>query len=132
VSVPDPVFERHVHTTRRRLEVQGFLGLSDAELLDVGPWMRFTPSRNFVLTMAGTATGSVPLLVGLAVSMAVGALWLGATAAFLASGHRATADVFGFLMAALILPLATVQVCVLSEAMARFLGPPHATARRGR
>ena len=149
------------------MEVQGFLGMSDAELLDVGPWMRFTASCNLALTLAGTATGSVSLLVGLALIMAVGALapahpfdvlyntvirpitgtnplprsggrrkitfvvgalWLGATAAFFATGHRRTAYVFGLLMAALILPLATVQVCVLSEAMARFFGPPRATA----
>jgi hypothetical protein len=167
VTIPDPWFQRQVRTTRRRLEVQGFLGMSDAELLDVGRWMRFTPSCNLALTVAGTATGSVSLLTGLALIMAVGALapahpfdvlynivirpatgtkrlprsgvrrkitfvvgalWLGATAAFFANGHRRTAYVFGVLMAALILPLATVQLCVLSEAMAKVFGPPRATA----
>jgi len=145
------------------LEVQGFLGMSDAELVDVGRWMRFTPSCNFALTLAGTATGSVWLLAGLALIMAVGALapahpfdivyntllrratgtgalprsgarrkitfvvgalWLGATAAVFASGHRSTGYILGGLMAVLILPLATVQLCVLSETMAMLLGPP--------
>ena len=63
------------------------------------------------------------------ITFVIGALWLGATAAFFASGHRRTAYVFGYLMAALILPLATIQLCVLSEAMASVFGPPRATAK---
>jgi hypothetical protein len=141
--------------------------MSDAEIVDVGRWMRFTPSSNLALTLVGTATGSVWLLACLALIMAVGALapahpfdvlyntlirpvtgtsslprsgarrkitfvvgalWLGATAALFASGHRSTAFVLGVLMALLILPLATVQVCVLSETMARLLGPPREAA----
>ena len=164
MTIPDPRVER-LRRIRRRLEVQGFLGMSDVDLLGVGRWTRFTPSCNLVLTLAATATGSVPSLVGLALMMAVGAfapahpfdvfynalirplagtnrlpkssarrkitfvvgaLWLGATAGFFASGHRSTAYVLGGLMAALILPLATVQVCVLSEVMARLFGPPRA------
>lgn len=167
MTIPNPSLERHLRTTRRRFEVQGFLGMSDAELIDVGRWMRFTPSCNLTITLAGTATGSVSLLAGFALIMAVGALapahpfdvlyntlirpvtgtnplprsgarrkitfavgtlWLGATAALFASGYRSTGYVFGFLMAMLILPLATVQVCVLSEVMARLFGPPRETA----
>jgi hypothetical protein len=167
MTIPSPSLKRHLQTIRRRLEVQGFLGMSDAELIDVGGWMRFTPSCNLALTLAGTATGSVWLLAGLALIMAVGALapahpfdvlyntlvrqatgtnplprsgarrkivfvvgtlWLGATAALFASGHRSTGYVLGFLMAVLILPLATLQVCVLSETMARLIGPPRGTA----
>lgn len=139
--------------------------MSDAELLGAGRWTRFTPACNLVLTLAGTATGSVWLLAGVALIMAVGvfapahpfdvlyntlvrpatgtnplpkshvrrkitfavgALWLGATAALFARGHQSAAYVCGFLMAAFILPLATVQVCVLSETMARLWGPPKA------
>lgn len=157
--------ERHVQTTRRRLEVQGFLGMSDAELVGVGRWMRFTPSANLIVTAVATATGSVWLLACLALIMAVGALapahpfdvlynglvrrvtrttplprsgtrrkitfavgalWLGATAAVFAVGHRNAGYILGFLMALLILPLATVNLCVLSEAMARLFGPPRA------
>ena len=163
MTIPDPALQHLFRTTRRRLEVQGFLGMSDAELMNVGRWMRFTPACNLALTLAGTATGSVWLLAGLALMMAVGALapahpfdvlyntlirpvtgttslprsgarrkitfvvgalWLGATAVLFASGHRTTGSVLGVLMALLILPLATVQLCVLSEAMARLLGPP--------
>jgi len=143
--------------------------MSDAELIGVGPWMRFTPACNLALTLAATAAGSVPWLVGLALLMAVGAfapahpfdvlyntlirpvtgtnrlptsgarrkitfvvgaLWLGATAVLFASSHRRAGYVFGVLMAALILPLATIQLCVLSETMARLLGPPRAPGSR--
>jgi hypothetical protein len=163
MTITDPSRERHLQTTRHRLEVQGFLGMSDAELVAVGRWMRFTPSCNLALTVAATATASVWLLAGVAVIMAVGAVapahpfdvlyntlirrltgtdplpssgarrkitfavgafWLSATAALFASGHRSAGYVLGFLMALLILPLATVQLCVLSETMARLIGPP--------
>jgi hypothetical protein len=167
MTIPSPSPQNLLRTTRHRLEVQGFLGLSDADLIDVGPWMRFTPSCNLALTLLGAATGSVWLLACLALIMAVGALapahpfdvlyntlirpvtgtrplprsggrrkitfvvgalWLGATAALFATGYRSTAFVLGVLMALLILPLATVQVCVLSETMAKLLGPPREAA----
>jgi hypothetical protein len=163
MTICDPSLRSDLRTTRRRFEVQGFLGMSDAELIDVGRWMRFTPACNLLLILAGTASGSVWLLAGVAFMMAVGAvapahpfdilynriirhatgtaplpksgtrrkitfvvgtLWLGATAALFASGHRSAGHVFGFLMASLIVPLATVQVCLLSEAMAKLFGPP--------
>ena len=41
---------------RRRLEVQGFLGLSDEELCTVRPLMRFTPALN---TMAVATAADV-------------------------------------------------------------------------
>ena len=152
---PDQLLDRQPRTLRRRLEVQGFLGMSDTELMSVGRWMRFTPSCNLAVTLLATATGRVWWLVGLApfdllyntlirpltgtnrlprsgvrrkITFVVGALWLGATAASFASGHPGAGYAFGFLMAALILPLATVQVCVLSESMARIFGPPRPTA----
>ncbi|HKI86334.1 MAG TPA: DUF4395 family protein [Thermoanaerobaculia bacterium] len=137
--------------------------MSDSQLVDVGRWMRFTPCCNLALTVVGTATGSVWLLAGLALFMAVGALapahpfdvlyntlvrratgtssvprsgarrkvvfvvgtiWLAATAVLFASGHRSAGFVLGFLMALFILPLATVNLCVLSETLARLFGPP--------
>lgn len=167
MTIPDPAPDRHRLATRRRLEIQGFLGMSDAELLSVGRWLRFTPACNFALTVAATVTGSVWSLLGLALLMAagvlapahpfdvlyntlirpatgtgplprsharrkftfaVGAVWLGATAACFATGHRGTGYVLGLSMAALILPLATVQVCILSETMAKLLGPPGTAA----
>lgn len=157
MQMTSPLRERHLQVLRRRFEVQGFLGMSDTQLVDVGRWMRFTPCCNLVLTVVGTATGSVWLLAGFALIMAVGALapahpfdvvyntlirpvtgtnslprsgarrritfvvgaiWLAATALLFASGHRSAGYDFGFLMALLILPLATIQVCVLSETMA--------------
>lgn len=64
----------NLSTIRRRLEVQGFLGLTDDELKAVGPWMRFTPVLNLTFTAMATALSSVPLLVGLAILMAAGAI----------------------------------------------------------
>ena len=64
----------NLSTIRRRLEVQGFLGLTDDELKAIGPWMRFTPLLNLVFTAVGTAFGSIPILLGLAILMIAGAI----------------------------------------------------------
>lgn len=64
----------NVSWIRRRLEAQGFLGLTDDELRVIGPWMRFTPVLNLTFTVMATALSSVPLLVGLAILMAAGAM----------------------------------------------------------
>lgn len=153
----------NLSTIRQRLEVQGFLGLTDNELKTIGPWMRFTPVLNLTFTVIATALSSIPLLVGLAILMAagaimpihpfdalyndlvrritrtqrlpksgvrrrivfaVGATWLFLTAgAFLFSMSR-VGYVLGGLMAVLIVPLAIIHFCVLSEGMARIFGPP--------
>ena len=57
---------------RKRLEAQGFLGLTDAELKSIGPWMRFTPVLNLTLTVIATVFSSIPLLLVLAILMAAG------------------------------------------------------------
>jgi len=59
---------------RQRLEVQGFLGLTDDELRAIVPWMRFTPVLNLTFTVMATALSSVPLLVALTILMAAGAV----------------------------------------------------------
>ena len=64
----------NLFTIRHRLEVQGFLGLTDTELKEIGPWMRFTPVLNLTLTVIATALSSVPLLIGTAVLMAASAI----------------------------------------------------------
>jgi hypothetical protein len=64
----------NLSTIRQRLEVQGFLGLTDDELKAIGPWMRFTPVLNLTFTLIATALSSIPLLVGLAILMAAGAI----------------------------------------------------------
>ena len=64
----------NLSTIRRRLEVQGFLGLTDDELKAIGPWMRFTPLLNLVFTVLGTTFGSIPILLGLTILMVAGAL----------------------------------------------------------
>ena len=153
----------NLSTIRRRLEDQGFLGLTDDELKTVGPWMRFTPVLNLTFTALATALSSAPLLVGLAILMAagsimpihpfdalynglvrrvtrtqplpksgvrrrivfaVGAAWLLLTAGAFSFGMSKAGYVLGGLMAVLIVPLATVHLCVLSAGMARIFGPP--------
>ena len=37
-------------TTRRRLAMQGFIGLDDAALAEIGPWLRLTPAICSALT----------------------------------------------------------------------------------
>lgn len=64
----------NVSKIRQRLEVQGFLGLTDDELKTIGPWIRFTPVLNLAFTVIGTALSSIPLLTGLAILMAVGTI----------------------------------------------------------
>jgi hypothetical protein len=60
-------------TLRRRIEVQGFKGLSDSQIAAMAPWLRFTPLVNALLVGMATAMRSVPLLVVLALFMAWGA-----------------------------------------------------------
>jgi hypothetical protein len=148
---------------RHRLEVQSFLGLTDDELKSIGPWMRFTPALNLTFTVIATALSSIPLLVGLAILMAVGAIlpihpfdvlynnlvrrvtrtqslpksgvrrrivfaigsvWLLLTACAFMFDMSVVGYIIGGLMAVFIVPLAFINLCVLSEMMARILGPP--------
>ena len=61
--------------TRRRLETQGFLGLDDTALTEVGPWLRFTPAVCTVLMGLGTALPAPGLLWALVPVAALGALF---------------------------------------------------------
>ena len=45
--------------TRRRLETQGFVGLSDAELAEAERWLRLTPALCTVFIALGTALAVV-------------------------------------------------------------------------
>ena len=64
----------NLSTIRQRLEVQGFLGLTDDELKTIGPWMRFTPVLNLTITVIATVLSSIPLLLGLTILMVAGAI----------------------------------------------------------
>jgi len=59
---------------RKHVEIQGFQGLSDAQLSAVAPWLRFTPTLNLLIISLGTATGSAAILGIAAFLMFVGAL----------------------------------------------------------
>lgn len=48
--------------TRQRLETQGFVGLDDATLAEVAPWLRFSPALCAALMGLGTALASPALL----------------------------------------------------------------------
>lgn len=61
-------------TTRNRIEAQGYLGLSDATLIEIGPWLRFSPAICVVWVSVATYYESalaLSLLVPLSVLGAI-------------------------------------------------------------
>ena len=63
-----------IGTTRKRLEMQGFHGLDDATLAEIGPWMRWSPALCTTVMVAGVLWASPPLLWSLALTAVVGAV----------------------------------------------------------
>lgn len=61
-------------TVRRRLEAQGFCGLDDATLEEVGPWLRWSPALCTLVMTAGVALESPSIIWALAVTAFLGAL----------------------------------------------------------
>ncbi|ACG75182.1 conserved hypothetical protein [Anaeromyxobacter sp. K] len=59
--------------TRRRLEAQGFHGLDDVALTEIGPWMRWSPALCTAVMATGTILASPAVLWTLAVIAAFGA-----------------------------------------------------------
>lgn len=59
---------------RSRLEAQGFCGLDDATLEEVGPWLRWSPMFCTLFMVVGVALESPLVLWGLAVTAFLGAL----------------------------------------------------------
>jgi hypothetical protein len=60
---------------RRRLEAQGFLGLDDAALAEIGPWLRWSPVLCTAVMATGTILASPPVLWSLAAVAALGAIF---------------------------------------------------------
>lgn len=61
-------------SVRSRLEAQGFCGLDDATLEEVGPWLRWSPAFCTLFMTLGVALKSPVLLWGLAVTAFLGVL----------------------------------------------------------
>lgn len=61
-------------TTRKRIEAQGYLGLSDATLVEVGPWLRFSPAICMVWAAVATYNESWLALAVLIPFAALGAI----------------------------------------------------------
>ena len=61
-------------TTRRRLEIQGFVGLDDDTLAAAEPWLRLAPALCATVCAAGTALASPPILWLLAATALLGAV----------------------------------------------------------
>lgn len=59
---------------RSRLEAQGFFGLDDAGLAEVGPWLRWSPSLCTLCMVAGVLLTSPLILWALAATALLGAL----------------------------------------------------------
>jgi hypothetical protein len=62
-------------TLRCRVEAQGFRGLDDAALAEIGPWLRWSPALCAVVMAAGTILASPPVLWALAVIALLGAVF---------------------------------------------------------
>jgi hypothetical protein len=58
---------------RRRVEAQGFCGLDDSALAEVGPWLRWSPAICTVVMAVGTALASPAVLWSLAAVALAGA-----------------------------------------------------------
>jgi hypothetical protein len=58
---------------RKRIEVQGYTGLSDEEILELDPWLRFTPFLSGVIAVLSTFMGAYYLLFALAAFFLLGA-----------------------------------------------------------
>jgi hypothetical protein len=54
---------------------------------------------------------------------AIAAVWLGATAAAFGTGHLLLGYVLGGMISVMIVPLATVHVCLVSEPLELLVGP---------
>ena len=61
-------------TTRRRLEIQGFIGLDDGVLAAAEPWLRLAPALCATICAVGTALASPPILWALAATALLGAI----------------------------------------------------------
>jgi hypothetical protein len=57
-------------TTRRRLEIQGFVGLDDRTLAETGPWLRLALALCTLLAAIGTLFAS-PMFLGALIPIAV-------------------------------------------------------------
>lgn len=64
-------------TTRKRIEAQGYVGLSDATLAEVGPWLRFAPAVCMTWVAIATAFASATVLWALMPFAALGAILTG-------------------------------------------------------
>ena len=62
-------------SVRQRLEAQGFHGLDDATLREIGPWLRWSPVLCTLVMVAGVALASPAILWALA-AMAFLGVWL--------------------------------------------------------
>ena len=58
---------------RRRIEAQGFTGISDENILALDPWLRFTPFLSGLIAVLSPFMGAYYLLIGLAEFFILGA-----------------------------------------------------------
>ena len=62
-------------SVRQRLEAQGFHGLDDATLREIGPWLRWSPVLCTLVMVSGVALASPAILWALAATAFLG-VWL--------------------------------------------------------
>ncbi len=61
-------------TTRKRLDMQGFVDLSDAELAEIRPWLRVSPALTVIWMAAGLFFGSAKVVWAMIPFSILGAL----------------------------------------------------------
>jgi len=59
-------------SVRQRLEAQGFYGLDDAALREIGPWLRWSPALCTLSMLAGVGLASPAILWALAATAFLG------------------------------------------------------------
>ena len=66
---------RSIETVRRRIEAQGFCGLSDQQIREFDGWLRFSPAVCLLWVAVGVVTGSPLILILLVPFALTGGLW---------------------------------------------------------
>ena len=66
---------RPIETIRRRVEAQGFCGLSDQQVREFDGWLRFSPALCLLWVAVGVITASPTVLILLVPFALTGAIW---------------------------------------------------------
>ncbi len=120
--------------TRNRLEAQGFVGLDDATLADVGPWLRLSPAICMIWAAIGLGhwlgTQRLPRYrAPRRFACAVATIWLGAAGLAFYLGSPVLGYVLGGSLTLAALVPVTTDFCIPSFFWGLMFGKPLACGR---